>query len=160
MENVNSYIEILIDSLKKKSEILDCISAENARQLSAIKDDPIDYELFEATIEKKETYIEQLNVMDGAFQKVFDRVKDALEKDKSQYTSQIKIMKALVQEVTDKAMNIQAEETRNKETFTNAALNMRQKVKSVKAAKKVASGYYDNMNKLNVVEPQFMDKKK
>lgn len=160
MQNSNNYIAILIDSLKKKSKLLDDISAENARQLQAIKAEPMDEDVFEDTIAKKEEYIQQLNVMDSAFQKVYDRVKLQLQEDKAQYASEIQEMQRLVQEVMDKTVDIQTEEARNKEAFANFAVMIRQKVKTAKTAKKVVSGYYDSMNKLNALEPQFMDQKK
>lgn len=160
MQNNDNYVAIMIDSLKKKSIILDNISRENARQLMAIKAEPMDETAFDDTIAKKDEYIRQLNVMDSAFQKIYDRVKLQLQEDKVQYASQIRELQRLVQEVTDKAVDIQAQEARNKEAFSNVAIAIRHRVKSAKTAKKVASGYYENMNKLNALEPQFMDQKK
>lgn len=160
MENSVNYIEILIDSLQKKSRLLDKISEENERQHQVLKLESMDEEVFQDTMDKKQICIDELNQLDGGFQKVYDRVKETLQKEKERYAGEIQTMQKLIQEIMDKSMYIEKQEKRNRDLFHNKISNFRQKGRTVKTASKVASGYYQNMNKLNVNTPQFMDQKK
>ncbi len=160
MENSDSYLAILIDSLQKKSKLLDGISAENERQYQAIRGEEINYDLLDETINRKEEYIGELDRLDQGFQKVYDRVKETIQQEKLMHKDQIVLLQSLVREVTDKGLRVEREEKRNHTAFTNAAVLVRKKSRSVQTAQRVATGYYTTMNKLNVVDSQFMDQKK
>ena len=57
-------------------------------------------------------------------------------------------------------MEIEASEKRNKEMMDNTTSDMQNQVNTAKATYAAATNYYYNMNRLNVVDPQFLDKKK
>ena len=80
--------------------------------------------------------------------------------NKDAYKEEIAKMQALITEITDKSMNIQATEKRNKEALMNRMDMVKREIYQAKNTKKVATSYYKNMNGLNYVEPQFMDRKK
>ena len=80
--------------------------------------------------------------------------------NKDAYKEQIAQMQALITEITDKSMNIQATEKRNKEALMSRMDMVKREIYQAKNTKKVATSYYKNMNGLNYVEPQFMDRKK
>jgi predicted nuclease with TOPRIM domain len=155
-----SYIEILKDSLQKKIVVLDKINEINKIQAEIIKEEKFDFEKFDETILNKKILIDELNLLDNGFQKVYDRVKELFETDKELYTEDIRILKVLVKEVMDKSIDIEAFELRNKESFEKRTEVLRKTVKVAKATNKVAADYYQNMNKTSVIEPQFMDWKK
>lgn len=160
MENNTSYIEILIQSLKKKVEILEGIRTENKRQYEALKKEPMDEDVFEQTMETKDGYIQELNQLDQGFQMIYDRVKDILATQKETYAEEIRTLQSLIRKVMDESMAVEKEEKRNKEAFEQAMITIRKKGRSVKTASKVATDYYHTMNKLNVITPQFLDQKK
>lgn len=160
MENSNSYIEILIQSLQKKVQVLKKIRQENERQYQALKAETMDDRVFEQTMEQKDVYIQELNHLDSGFQKVYDRVKELLSGEKDRYVDEIRTLQNLIRQVMDESMAVEKEEKRNKEAFEQAVVTMRKKGRSVKTANKVATDYYQTMNKLNVITPQFLDQQK
>lgn len=161
MQNIeHNYIGILKESLDKKIKILDDILEQNRRQEKILREPEIDFDGFNETIAAKEKCIKELEVLDKGFQTVFDRVKEALSADKETYRQDIKELQERIKTITEKSMDIQSGEVRNKETFQKNITESRKNIRSVKTANKVAANYYQSMNKLNVVDSQFLDTKK
>ena len=156
----HDYIGILRESLEKKIKVLDDILEQNRLQENILREEEIDFERFNETIEAKEKCINDLAMLDKGFQTVFDRVKDVLAADKDLYKQDIKELQEKIKIITEKSMDIQSGEARNKEAFQKNAAESHRNIRSVKTANKVASNYYQNMNKLNVVDSQFLDTKK
>lgn len=161
MQNIeHNYIGILKESLDKKIKILDDILEQNRRQEKILCEPEIDFDGFNETIAAKEKCINELEVLDKGFQTVFDRVKETLDADKETYRQDIKELQEKIKTITEKSMDIQSGEVRNKETFQKNITESRKNIRSVKTANKVAANYYQSMNKLNVVDSQFLDTKK
>lgn len=155
-----NYINILIQSLEQKNEVLSSILEENEKQNRVLKADELNADAFEETIEKKSELIEQIGLLDSGFEKVYSHVKDLLEEERDHYTVEIARMQQLIGEITDKTVRIQKQELENRNLAEAQFANARRKVKVAKNTKQVASTYRTNMAKLNIIEPQFMDKKK
>ncbi len=156
----HNYIDILKDSLKSKSVLLDELIIANDEQKLIADNEMFDYDSFDEVIEKKEVLINKLNAIDDGFVSVYNRVKDMLSEDRDRYAADIEELKKLIVEVTDKTVQLELSEKRNKEAVERKTQQLRDKVRASRTTSKVAAGYYHNMNKLNVIEPQFMDKKK
>jgi hypothetical protein len=56
-------------------------------------------------------------------------------------------------------MEIQISEKRNEQAVLSKMSDERKRIYQSKANNKVVSDYYKNMNKMNIVDPQFLDKK-
>lgn len=161
MDNTQNYIQIMISSLKKKISILEDISVQNEKQYEVSQSGKIDDEIMEQTYGEKERLINELQELDNGFDTLYTRVKDELadENNKKMYAIQIKEMQTLIETITEKSMNIQRQEKRNQEMVMTLINNERKAISVTKSARKVTSDYYKNMNKVNYIDPQFMDKK-
>lgn len=155
-----TYVDIMIQSLEKKVKVLEEIKKQNYLQKELLEDDNGEADAFDATVEKKAALIEQMMQLDSGFDKLFDRVKEALDTDRDSYADKIKLMQSLIRKITDLSMEIQAQEARNKDLMTRKFVNIRERAKAVRTNTKAASQYYQNMMQLNVIDPQFMDNKK
>ena len=152
MEYQTDYIQILIKSLQKKIETLDFISSVNMEQKKLAEEENFDLEAFEKTLEKKQEGIDALNKLDEGFETVFERVKPEI--------TEIEQLKKLVTLVTEKGIIAQTEEARNKALIEKQFSGLRKDIRQKKMTKNVTNNYYKNMNKLNVIDSVFMDKKK
>lgn len=155
-----TYVDIMIQSLKKKIKVLEEIKRVNVVQKGLLEDDKADADDFDVTVEAKSKLIEQLEQLDSGFDKLFERVRDELQANKSAYGEQIKTMQTCIRQITDLSMEIQSQEAKNKDLMTQKFVSVRQKAKVVRTNSKAASQYYKNMMQLNVVDPQFMDRQK
>ncbi len=156
----HNYINILLESLNKKLDLLNEIEVWSEKQSGIISDEKFDFDKFDKTIQEKEKLINEINTLDSGFETVYKRVKDILSTNKDMYNQEISKLKELIKVVMDKSIDIQAKEQRNKESFSNRTQVLRKEVKVAKNANKAATDYYQSMNKLNVIDPQFMDWKK
>ena len=154
-----NYVDIMLQSLKKKEQVLKAIIDENLKQRETLEDVNGDADAFDATMEMKAKLIEQLEQLDSGFEKLFERMKDELEGNKDKYAEQIRQMQQYIRSVTDKSIEIQAQEARNKDLMISKFAAVKKQVKTMRKSSAVASEYYKTMAKLNYVDPQFMDGK-
>ena len=102
----NQYIPVMIQSLKKKSEILDTIMELNIRQGEELENPSLDPDDFDKTVEEKSMQIEQLELLDDGFQELFDRVKDDLKNHPDIYHDEIVQMQDYIRKLTSKSATI------------------------------------------------------
>lgn len=155
-----TYIQIMLQSLNKKLQVLDAIIEQNNTQKAILENQKSTVEEFDATVEAKASLIEQMQQLDSGFEKLFERVQEELADHKEDYAEAIRSMQSCIRRITDKSMEIQAQEARNKELMVRKFVFVKETAKSVRTNSKVANQYYKNMMKLNYVTPQFMDNKK
>lgn len=153
------YVDIMLQSLKKKEQVLKEIIDENRRQREILEDVNGNAEEFDATVEAKAKLIEHLEQLDSGFQKLFDRMKEELEENREVYADQIREMKQYIRSVTDKSIEIQTQEARNKDLMTSKFASVKKQVKTMRKSSAAVNEYYKTMSKLNYVDPQFMDGK-
>ena len=113
-----AYVEIMLQSLRKKVQVLNQIIDQNIIQKELLEDKNADADEFDKTVEKKSELIEQLEQLDSGFDKLYDRVKDELRINRPLYTDKIRKMQEYIRMITDKSMEIQAQEARNRELMT------------------------------------------
>lgn len=159
MENNGSYLDLMIDSLNKKIHLLEKIQEVNVHQKQIVSDARFEMEELDATVEEKGRYIDEINKLDDGFETLYERVREALQENKSQYSQQISVMQQLIQRVVELSASIEAEEKRIKAGVENQFSKVKQAVKETRKNSRAVSNYYKNMTKLDS-EPQFMDKKK
>lgn len=156
----NQYIPIMIQSLKKKNQILDRIIALNKRQREELENPALDPDDFDKTVQEKAEQIEALEALDAGFQEVYEKVRDELKDNMDAYREDIAQMQDYIRRLTEKSATIQAGEARNKSLMEQKFTSVRKQVKEVRKSQKVVNQYYKNMMKTNYIDPQFTDSKK
>ena len=155
-----SYLNILQDSLLKKLELLEQIEKKSIEQSEMIKGTNVDLELVDANMDEKARLIDEVMKLDNGFESIYEKVREQLLAEKEQYKVQIRNLQGLIAKVTEKSASIQAVETRNKAQMDIVFATQKKEVQGRKNAMSVARDYYQNMNKVKYVSPQFMDHKK
>lgn len=144
-----NYIEIMLQSLRKKLKVLDWIIELNKQQKILLDDPNLPPETFERNLADKESAINSLNELDEGFEELYARVRDALQTDRSLYAEQIREMQQLIKVITEKSTLIQTQEIRNKEKLVQKFSKIRKKVKGVRNSQRVVQQYYQSMMKQN-----------
>ena len=114
-----------------------------------------------------------LNIMIQSLQKKVKILDKIIEMNKEQHQiililqigvcqnkEEILILKQLITEITERSVNIQSEEVRNRKLVEMRFSQERKKVRNMKNSSTVANQYYKTMTKLNHIDAQFMDRKK
>ena len=125
-----------------------------------MQDPNLSPEQFEENMQYKANLVDQLNLLDSGFEKLFNRVRDALNNNRDLYTSEIRRMQELIKDITALLNTVQTQEVRNREEVTRKFASVREQVKGVRNSQKVVNQYYQNMMKRGNVAPQFFDNKK
>ena len=155
-----SGAQILLQSLEKKNELLDRMIRQNAVEEEILKQEEFDMDAFDEAIDKQSSYVEQLEKLDQGFETVYDRVRVELIGNRERYRDEIMRMKEQIQQITDKIVTLNAGNMRNKMLAENQFKRKRQEIGTGVSKNRVARNYYNSMNNLNYVSPQFYDNKK
>ena len=155
----NTYVQILIDTLTKKNNLLEHLLQITSLQEEYITAIPLDMEQFEQAITKKELLIERLNQLDDGFDKVYDHVKDEIDKNKNKYKNDIEKLQELIKQVTENSVKLQAIEKQNKNKLEVYFSGKKKEIKNFKLNSQTASNYYKNMANQNQGQSYFLDKK-
>lgn len=154
------YINIMVESLGKKRDILDHIIELNRQQKLLLQDPNLLPDDFEKNMDFKANQVEQLELLDHGFEELFGRVRDTLHENRSQYADEIRKMQALIKEITEKTNTIQTQEARNRDDAARKFAEVREQVKGVRNSQKVVKQYYQAMMKQQTYSPQVIDNKK
>lgn len=82
------------------------------------------------------------------------------KRTKELYKEEILQMQNSIRALTEKSMEIQAQEARNKQLMEQKFASVKKQVKEIRSSQKVVNQYYKNMMKKGYVEPHFLDNKK
>ena len=157
---INNYLEILEDSLQKKSAVLDEIIEYNRDQEQLLKSEKVSMEDLDANMEQKDGLIQRLTELDEGFEALYGRIKEQLSDNKDSYKREIKRLQELIAQITEKSVSVQAQETRNKKLIEDYFVREKSQIRQGKRASKVAYGYYKSMSNGGTAPSQFMDQKK
>lgn len=154
------YLMILRESLEKKMSVLDEIIRISKTQAEILSREPVAFEEFDRCVDDKDVCIGQMELLDSGFENLFQKVKQELDGNRAKYAGWIKDCQQLIAQITDKSVEIQALEARNKHAIDEIMQKQRRGFQQGKRSVEAARSYYRNMNLTNVVPPQYMDQKK
>ena len=154
------YLELLIQSLKKKLLLLNRISVLNQDQRAVLQDENAGPDDFDITVRDKDDLIQQIVALDAGFDEVYAHIKALMERDHSRYEAQLDEMRELIRQIMAKDASVRAEEQRNYKLAQQKFADVKKQVREVKASQKMVNSYYENMMKQSRYAPQFMDSKK
>ena len=157
----DSYLQMMIESLVMKRDMLQQISELNISQanMAMMDNSSFNDSEFYSNIEQKGELIDKLLELDKGFEALFERVKASIGDNKQAYSEQIKQLQGLIKEITALSVKVQAQESRNKVIVGRKFNRMKADIQNAKKSTKTASAYYKVQRNIDYA-PQFMDKKK
>lgn len=158
MQN-KDYIAVLKQGLEKKIQLLDRLIQKNILQRQLLEDPELDPDDFDASVTEKAQLIEQLVALDQGFEQVYERAKEELNNNKSEYANDIAKMQKYISEIMAKSTQVQTEERRNHDLILQKFSTVKKQIREVKSGHKAVNQYYRNMMNIQNVDPQFLDRK-
>ena len=156
-----TYINILISILKKKEDLLKKLKAETDKQADLIAESEFDPDAFDATISKKQEYIDSLLQLDDGFMDIYSKVKETMKNNSSDYRPEIEEAKKLIKRQTELSVELQSLESKNQTGLAIHLSRGKQKVREFKTSSKTAAAYYKSMtNHHQDGDSYFLDRKK
>lgn len=161
MDNNNStYIQVMIQSLNRKIEVLEKIIECTQEQEFVLSEEEVDLDQFGDLIDEKQKWIDQLNLLDTGFEKVFERVQEEIQLHRDNYRDEITQMQGLIKKITDLSVVLRTSEHRNKARFEQYSTKKKKEIREFKMSNASATKYYQNMANQHSGQSYFLDKKK
>jgi len=157
---LGSLLQILKESLSQKLLILQAIEAKSKEQAELIINPDVALEDIDRNMDEKSVLIDRLTKLDAGFEALYDNIRKELVDHKDQFKEEIAAIQDLITKVMGKSASIEAIEARNKIAIEGIFANRKKDLQHRKTASSVARHYYETTNKLSVINPQFLDKKK
>lgn len=157
---IKSYLQILQDSLTKKLDILTRIEEKSLEQSEMLKSTDVDLQSVDENMDEKAKLIAEVLSLDDGFESIYEKIRLELLDHKEQYHDDIAMLQSLIAKVTEKSTSVQAIEARNKAKMEMVFAHKKKNLQSKRNAMAVAKDYYQTMNKVKHVSPQFLDSKK
>lgn len=154
------YLDVLIQSLRKKLVLLNRLSILNQDQREILQDEQAAPDAFDINVRDKGDLIDQIVALDAGFDEVYAHIKDLMERDHSVYEDQLDEMRRLIRQVMAEDASVRAEEQRNYELAQQKFANVKKQVREVKASQKMVNSYYQNMMRQKPGDAMFLDNKK
>lgn len=155
-----TYLNILVDTLIRKNDILDHLIHITLKQDENIITDPSDLDRIEQSVKDKSVLIEELNKLDLGFDKIYEHVKDEISIRKIDHKDTIIRLQNLIKDVTNKSVKLQTLEQRNQINLNAYISAEKKKIKEYKLNNQTVSSYYKNMMNQHQGHSYFLDKKK
>lgn len=156
-----TYLNIMIDTLKKKEVLLEELKSTTLRQTDILEQEEFDADGFDSTIDEKQSKIDELLKLDEGFMEIYDKVKGNLKTDGKNYVSEIEQVKVYIKKQTDLSVELQAMEEKNRVKLSVHLSKGRQKGKDFRTSSRTAAAYYKNMsNHHQDGDSYFLDSKK
>lgn len=156
---MKEYLDALEQSLNKKLSLLKQIMEKSREQGELLKTEDLTPEELDDNINEKAALIEELEVLDNGFDRVYENIRKEIDANRTRYKEEIRRLQELIRQVTALGTQIQTEEARNKEQAVKKFASIRKQIKESRASAQAVNKYYQSMMKLNYVDPQFMDDK-
>ena len=160
MDMTEDYLQIMIESLEKKIDVLDQVLELDKRQIAIALEQPFDMEKYDKSMDEKGALIDELDRLDDGFTSTYERVRDEVQANPKAYAEKVQRMQDLIRMAVDKGMAVEAQEQRGKQAMKSAIASKRKEIRSMKVSSEAATKYYKSMSKINNVDPQLMDRKK
>ena len=135
-----TYLSIMLQSLKKKEQVLNEIIRLDDLQKNQLTNAESEVSDFDKTVEAKSACIKQLEQLDSGFEKLYAEVAEELQQNKEQYADQIRQLQEYIRIVTDKSVEIQAQEARNKDLMMRKFSAVKRHAHDVRANSRAING--------------------
>lgn len=154
-----TYIGLLAEVLKKKSEVLNNLISLTQQQEHLIAEDDFDDDQFLELVSNKEKEIQALNQLDTGFDRMYEGVKEELSINKELYKKEITELKRYISDITDASVQLQTMEQRNKAKIELLFSQKRKNIKMGRMSNRSVANYYKAMSQQQDGQSYFYDKK-
>lgn len=157
---LGSLLQILQESLQQKLDILGAIEGKSKEQAEMLSGSEVVLQDIDRNMDEKAELIERLTKLDTGFEALYDNIREALQNNKDSYKKEIANIQDLIRSVMEKSASVEVLEKRNKVAIETYFSDRKKELQHRKTASSVVQQYYKAANKLNVINPLFLDKKK
>lgn len=155
-----TYIKLLQDTLDRKLLVIRELLELSQQQNNCLKQERFEEERFDELMDKKSVFLEELSKLDAGFDRTYELIRNEVSDLKELYCNEITTLQEMIRKITDVSVNIQAVETRNRDTLVVLLGRKRMEIRNYKTQNRVTTNYYKTMANQHGAQSYFYDKKK
>ncbi len=157
---MKNELQILIEALEKKEELLNSILDKSRQQQKIAMEQSLDAEGFDGLVDEKEELLKQMERLDEGFDAVYQSIRDELVSSQKQYSGEIAALQDKIRATMDLGTQIYTTENRTKDALSVSLARSRKELTQKKLSMRAVSNYYKASNGTQYVDSFFMDQKK
>ena len=115
MNTMDTYVDVLLTSLKKKEQVLIKLDRVVEKEEKALKNPDATVDELNELQQQKEDLLAEMEQLEIGFEKVYERAGEELSKERQKYRPQIEQMQSYIKSITDLTVKIKAQEERNRQ---------------------------------------------
>lgn len=160
VEQLTSYVNILIESLNRKKRYLEDVLKLTNKQTILAYEENFQEDKFDEILDQKDILINNINEIDKGFSSIYERIRMEINLDKELYKPEIKIMQEQIKKCVELGMEIQVVEGRNKSKLEQIFSNSFKSIRTKANSNRVSKSYISTMANGQIFESNFYDRKK
>ncbi len=159
-DNTDTYVDILVTSLRKKVVLLEKVEKVITEQEKELKLPNPDIDHLDEIQKQIEELVIELEQAEDGFENIYNRVKDAMDADRYKYKSKIQEMQGYIRTITDKTVKIKAQEVRNQRYMEFFLENKKREIKQFRSGNRSVAKYNQHTANSAMGQSYFLNSKK
>lgn len=157
---MDTYIDVLLTSLKKKKNVLEKLDRVIVNQEQVLKLPKVNIDDLDELQKQKGDLIAEIEQLEEGFEKVYIRAGEELSKERQKYRFQIEQMQGYIKEITDLTVKIQAQEERNRQYMEMFFKNKKREIRQYNFGNRRMAEYSQHSADPVMGQSYFLNRKK
>lgn len=160
MNTMDTYIDVLLTSLKKKEQVLGKLDRVVEKEYSALKNTEASIDELNELQQQKEDLLAEMEELEIGFEKVYERAGEELSAERQKYRAQIEQMQCYIKSITDLTVKIKAQEERNRQYMEAFLKSKKREIKQYHLGNQRMAQYHQHAADPVMGQSYFLNRKK
>lgn len=160
MNTMDTYIDVLLTSLKKKEQVLGRLDRVVEKEDIALKSADASIDELNELQQQKGDLLEEMEQLEIGFEKVYERAGEELSRERQKYRSQIEQMQRYIKSITDLTVKIKAQEERNRQYMEAFLKSKKREIKQYHVGNQRMAQYHQHSADPVMGQSYFLNRKK
>ena len=160
MNTMDTYIDVLLTSLKKKEQVLDRLDRVVEKEDIALKSADASIDELNELQQQKGDLLAEMEQLEIGFEKVYERAGEELSRERQKYRSQIEQMQHYIKSITDLTVKIKAQEERNRQYMEAFLKSKKREIKQYHLGNQKMAQYHQHSADPVMGQSYFLNRKK
>lgn len=160
MSTMDTYIDVLLTSLKKKEQVLGKLDRVVEKEDTALKNKDASIDELNELQQQKEDLLAEMEQLEIGFERVYERAGEELSRERQKYRPQIEEMQRYIKSITDLTVKIKAQEERNRQYMEAFLKSKKREIKQYHVGNQRMAQYHQHSADPVMGQSYFLNRKK
>lgn len=160
MSTMDTYIDVLLTSLKKKEQVLGKLDRVVEKEDIALKNKDASIDELNELQQQKEDLLAEMEQLEIGFERVYERAGEELSRERQKYRPQIEEMQRYIKSITDLTVKIKAQEERNRQYMEAFLKSKKREIKQYHVGNQRMAQYHQHSADPVMGQSYFLNRKK